>query len=209
MGFTVEDGTGITGANAYVTTAYADAHHGDRGNTKWTDSSVTTAEKQQAIVRATDYLDKRFGRKFIGLRDKRLQSLEWPRVNAVDRDGHALDDQVPPQVEKACAEYALRALLANVLSPDVPSPVPSQDMRFGETSGVATGTGEIVEESFKAGPVEETIKYKSISDNAGGPEIDSDKSGQVTDAFIPQYPEADMWIEELLKSSSTGHLNRV
>ena len=64
MAFLVETGTGTLGANAYISESYADAHHADRGTTDWT--NFTTPEKEQAIIRASDYIDKRFGRRFVG-----------------------------------------------------------------------------------------------------------------------------------------------
>jgi hypothetical protein len=64
MAFTVEDGTGIKSANAYVTVQELKDYHADRGNT------VTggAGDQQKALVKATDYLDKRFGPRFKGIR---------------------------------------------------------------------------------------------------------------------------------------------
>ena len=88
MAFTLEDGSGITGSNAYDSVADIDAHHVDRGNTGWSD--FTTADKQTAIIRASDYIDKRFGRRFRGVRKLKNQGREWPRTNAFDDDGFLL-----------------------------------------------------------------------------------------------------------------------
>ena len=60
MAFTVEDGSGVEDANAYVEFAYVDEFHLDRGNTEWTGADSV---KQSAIIRASEYIDKRFGQK--------------------------------------------------------------------------------------------------------------------------------------------------
>ncbi len=48
--------TGVSGAdyNSYISVEDADAYHTDRANTDWTG---TTATKQAALIRATDYID--------------------------------------------------------------------------------------------------------------------------------------------------------
>ena len=40
----------------------------------------------------------------------------------VDNDGYLIDD-LPPQLTKACAEYAIRAAICMVLAPDAPIPI--------------------------------------------------------------------------------------
>lgn len=110
MAFTVEDGTIVAGANAYVTVAYADDYHTERGNSLWTGSDTV---KQQAIVRATDYIDGRYSSRFIGYITDATQALCWPRTDAASYD----TDEIPEPLKRACAEYALRAL-SQSLAPD-------------------------------------------------------------------------------------------
>lgn len=62
MAFVVEDGTGIASANAYITVQQFKDYHADRGNTL----TGGSGDQQKAIVKATDYIDKRFGRRFKG-----------------------------------------------------------------------------------------------------------------------------------------------
>ncbi len=209
MAFVAEDGTGLTLANSYITEAIADTHHTDRGNGKWTD--LTMAQKEEALVRATDYIDKRFGRKFVGRRQSRGQGLEWPRSDAFDKDEFLLTgiavDAVPRQLQKACAEYALRAALVNVLAPDVPAPVPSQDNQTGGTTGTLQVTGEITKERVKADVVETETEYRTFSDSSSSGHT-TIKSSLVNDNAIPEYPEADMWIQELLKPATIVKLRR-
>jgi len=208
MAFLAEDGTGLTLANSYITEALADTHHTDRGNTKWT--ALTTAAKESALIRATDYIEKRFGRKFRGRRQSRGQGLEWPRSDAFDNDEFLLTgvavDAIPRQLQKACAEYALRASLVNVLAPDVPSPVPSQDNQTGGTAGTQGPSGTIVKERFKVDVIEEEKEYRAFTGSQSS--HTTIKSSLISDDALPEYPEADMWIQELLKPATIVKLRR-
>lgn len=109
MTFTVEDGTGIANANSLCAVAFADTYFADRGIAAWTGNTSTV--KEPALIRATDYIETRFGMRFKGEKAEDTQSLSWPRVY-VDAD-----DTVPIGVKKAVAEYALRAL-TTILAPD-------------------------------------------------------------------------------------------
>lgn len=139
MAFTVEDGTGLENSNAYISLAFATAYFGDRGVAAWTGSDTV---KQQAIVRATDYIETRYGQQFRGTRGSPTQALSWPRSNAFDDNGFELTG-VPVQLQKAAAEYALRALSASLM----PDPVT-------DTSGQSVKMKKEV-----VGPIEETTEY--------------------------------------------------
>ena len=133
--FTVEDGSNVADANSYGAVVDADQYHLNRGNATWAALSETV--KQQSLIKATDYLDQRFGDRFIGERTNETQVLEWPREYAGDFD----DDVIPTKLQYACFEYALRASTV-VLAPD---PVVSD-------SGVT-----MVTTKQKAGPVEQSF----------------------------------------------------
>lgn len=111
MPFVVEDGTGKIDANSYGDVDEADAYFTDRGITNWTG---TTDEKQSYLIRATDYIDGRFGDRFIGTKKTEEQALAWPR-NDAENIG---DDIVPIKLQRACFEYALRAK-TSALAPDL------------------------------------------------------------------------------------------
>ncbi len=117
MALTVEDGTGLAAADAFVSIAYCDTYHSDRGNSTWTG---TDAVKEQAIRRATAVLSGGFGWKGDRLQG-RDQALAWPRTGVTDGDGNSVpSDEVPTEVQKACAEMALRELVTpGQLTPDV------------------------------------------------------------------------------------------
>ena len=211
MAFLVETGTGTPDANAYISVADVDAHHLDRGTSDWT--NFTTPEKQQAIVRATDYIDKRFGRRFVGVRTTKNQGLEWPRLSAFDQDGFLLSDidALPRQLLKACAEYALRAAVCGILAPDPPLPVPKQDPTDMADRPEQAETGQLTRKREKVGPLEEDKWFETTSQVIGrnlAAGATGVKSSLVNDFLIPEYPEADLWLEELLRSSMNIMLAR-
>ncbi len=211
MAFTVDSGSGDAGSNAYISVVDVDTHHADRGASNWTD--FTTPEKQEAIVRASDYIDKRFGRKFVGLRKTKEQGLEWPRLDAFDQDGYLLSgtDDLPRQLLKACAEYALRAAVCGILAPDPPLPVPKQDPADLANRPDQAETGQLTRKREKVGPLEEDKWFETTSQVLGrnlAAGATGVKSGLVNDFLIPEYPEADLWLEELLRSSMTLMLVR-
>lgn len=112
MAFLAEDGTGLAAANSLGTVAYADAYFAERGVVAW---AGTNTAKEQALVRATDYIETRWGRrnKFMGAPQFDVQALSFPRLY-INEDG-----VVPDGIKKAVSEYALRAL-TTVLLKDPP-----------------------------------------------------------------------------------------
>ena len=102
MALTVEDGTGVTGADCYADvtacSAYAVAYYGSA-------LDGSPASKEAAIGRATAYLD---GLRWKGTRTYgRLQSLQWPRSGVSDCEGEAIaDDEIPDEVIIAQHELA-------------------------------------------------------------------------------------------------------
>lgn len=182
MAFTVEDGTGQSTANAYITVQDFKDHHTDRGVEAASDGTYSDVEIAAHIVKATDYIDKRFGRRFKGRRYTSNQALEWPRSDAWDEDDNLLP-LMPLQLTKACAEYALLALtLGTDLAP--------------QPDGTA---GTVEEKSEKVGPIEESTKY------AKRPMV---TTGNVLTESLPQYPQADLWIEALIVSQSVKEIER-
>lgn len=204
--FTLEDGSGVPDANAYISVSYFRTHHGDRGNSAHADFTDTDVEA--GIIRASEYVDKRFGRRFVGLRNSKAQGLEWPRIDAFDADGYLMSgvDDLPRQLEKACAEYALRALICGVLSPDPILPVPKQDMT--DSSGERDSdviTGQVTRRKDQVGPLVEERTYGTRDLSFGSRSL---QSSLINDFNIPEYPEADLWLEELLRSSQSMQLVR-
>ena len=100
----------LSDANAYISVAYFKAYHDDRGNDY---SSSSDSDIEESIVRVTDYVDTRWT--FAGYRQAgETQSTECPRSGVKDeRTGYWLEGY-PPELEEACAEYALIALAGSL-----------------------------------------------------------------------------------------------
>lgn len=115
--FVVEDGTGVTNANAYVSVeeanVYNDHHpHGD----KWV--TFGTADKQRSIIMATRLLDDEVqwnGKPTFNLASSisssnttaKTQPLRYPRSGVTDQDGYTLDhNRIPTFLKNAASELA-------------------------------------------------------------------------------------------------------
>lgn len=107
----VENGIGLSNANALVSVADADARHSLLGNSAWTGDN---AVKEAAIARATAYMEQAYRTRWIGCRVNLGQALSWPRFGVVV-DGYSIEsDTVPTDVANACADLALKALSADL-----------------------------------------------------------------------------------------------
>lgn len=152
MALTVEDGTGLAGAESYVSVAEADTYHTDRGNSAWTDIAAT-ATKEAYLRDAVAFLDGVYESRFRGRRKERLQALAWPRVGFIDSDGFRWDsDEVPVPIKRAQMELALR--------------------RIDGELGKDESRGESRFRDIKAGPV--TIRYRehASSPSSRYPEVE-------------------------------------
>jgi hypothetical protein len=116
MAFVVETGAGLQNSNSYASVAAADDYVAERGIAGW--SGLDTSAKQQALIKATDYLEATYRDAWKGDRVTQTQALSWPRISAyVDR--FLLDSNIVPQpVIKACIEMALRAAAGETLIAD-------------------------------------------------------------------------------------------
>lgn len=140
MPFAVQNDSGtVTGANAYISVADLKAYHADRGN----EVDGTDEEIQQAIVRATDYMDGRW--RFRGEKLNSQQRTAWPRTFPQDDDQLTLVG-IPVQVKEACAEYALLVRQGVILDPN-----PTRDVS-GQT---------VQSKSEQVGPIASSVTFIS------------------------------------------------
>ena len=93
MALTIEDGTSKADADSYISLADADEFHTLRGNSSWLEASES--EREQALRKAAAYIDSNY--RFVGFRETAEQSLAWPRANARDEGGRAVEG-VPRKV---------------------------------------------------------------------------------------------------------------
>jgi len=116
MALIVEDGTGLATAESYVSVAAADTRMTNLGNTNW--ALLTTAEKEQALRRATAAMLQSYRERWHGVRMTSTQALDWPRSGVVV-DGYSVaSNAVPVDVANACADLAFKAA-AGDLTPDL------------------------------------------------------------------------------------------
>jgi hypothetical protein len=116
MAFTLENGSGVAGANAYVTEAELETYADDRSVT------LASGDESAAIVRASAALDAIYRPRFVGYKTHgRNQGLEWPRTAAYDREGYVVDGaSIPVEIKNAVCEMAIRELTEpNSMLPDL------------------------------------------------------------------------------------------
>jgi hypothetical protein len=106
MAFIAEDGTGLANANSLISVEDADTYFSDRGNTEW--DALTTASKQAALIKATDYLN---AKAFIGYNKTNTQSLKFPReLESYYSIYSGVDiSEMPAPILNAVCELALAA----------------------------------------------------------------------------------------------------
>ena len=126
MALEVEDGTGKSTAESYISVADASTYHTARGNAAWA-ALATDALREAALRRATDYMRQAYRSRWQGYKVNEDQALDWPRYD-VEVEGYAVDsDIVPTEVKNVCAELALRASAAE-LNPDLTQGVLSEQV---------------------------------------------------------------------------------
>jgi hypothetical protein len=131
MTLEVETGSGSATAESFASVADCDTYFSLRGLSIWT--GLVTAEKEQALRRATDYMQQTYRDSWTGLRTSSTQALDWPRWSVPVRDlpggygtGNAYfpNNAVPSEVKTACIMLAIKAA-AGELAPDLSSQVAS------------------------------------------------------------------------------------
>ena len=100
----VEDGTGLSNADSFVSVAYADTYFTTRGVTAW--ASLTN--KEALLIKATDYIEAVYSESWKGVTLNDTQSLSFPRI---------IDDATvyPDRLLKAVCELALKANSGDLL----------------------------------------------------------------------------------------------
>ncbi len=121
MSLVVEDGSGKSNADAYVSLVECDDYHASMGNTAWVvdnEDADNISARETAIRKATAFIDRKYNGRFRGRRQGASQALMWPRWNSIDADGFVIEG-VPDTVKYATCEAALRAFQGTDLMPDM------------------------------------------------------------------------------------------
>lgn len=121
MALVVEDGTGKSNADAYISTAdvttYLTARRVAADFATWT--AADTPTKEIAVRLATQWLDSRYQERWRGVKFDGAQALNWPR-DSVELDGFILSaSDLPQQLLDATAELALKVTDGDTLFADM------------------------------------------------------------------------------------------
>ena len=160
MTLVVEDGSVVTGADAYVSVSFVDTYNDSyKNDSTWSASS--TAAKERAIRSATAWLDARYNKVWSGYVGVASQPLSWPRYMATDANGWTIDsNSIPLKLQQACAEAAIRAVSDSLLA-DVATP------------------GSVTLVRKKIGPLETETRYSGASQSVSYPYIDQLLTGLI------------------------------
>lgn len=144
MAFTV-------GTNSFVSLADADAYFLDRVNATW--AAATPANKQAALIRATDYLVQKYTGRWVGGITATSQSLPWPRIGVVTSDGISISSSaIPTAIANATSELGLRGLSnANLFA----------DQAAGKENLKRNKTDVLEKEYFQGGSTQRTYTIVS------------------------------------------------
>lgn len=122
MALTLENGTGVQGADSYASQAYILSHWAARPHDPVA-ATVAAADADNldgAAREATAYIDATWGGFYKGQRRGYVQGLLWPRTGAKDAAGYDLPD-LPEELKRATAELAGRAISARLAADNVRS----------------------------------------------------------------------------------------
>lgn len=146
MSLTIEDGTGVAGANSYATVAEARAYATARGLTlSATDSIVETA-----LVLACDKLESY---RYKGTKTTGEQPLAWPRedVDVEGSDDALANDAIPDKLKQAQCQLAVESAAGTQLQPTgTGREVIKQTVDVIVTEYARRGSGSITPEFNKA-----------------------------------------------------------
>ena len=138
MAIVVETGTGASTSQSYLSVADCDAYNLLHSNdATWI--AASTASKEIALIRATQYLDSNWRNRWNGVRIIQTQALAWPRSAVIDYDGYEYASNALPQALKdATAECAVRFATASMI-PDVTNSGNMQSITVGPISTTYAG----------------------------------------------------------------------
>ncbi|MCK5605392.1 hypothetical protein KAR91_26105 [Candidatus Pacearchaeota archaeon] len=146
MSLIVEDGTGLSTAESYISVADASTYFTARGVTTW-DSIASDALREAALRNATEYMVNEYRKRWQGVRVFQVQALDWPRQGVVVDSWSIPSDEVPETVARACAELALKAS--------------ADDLQADLTQGVIMEKVDVIEVEYDKNSPQD-VRYKQV-----------------------------------------------
>jgi hypothetical protein len=114
MALITETGIASAASESLCNVATALDYFTNRGNANWL--ALSTTQQEQALRKATDYMEQVYKLQWQGLRVNNTQALDWPRVGVTANGYYVLSTIVPVAIQRACAELALRAAAGDLLA---------------------------------------------------------------------------------------------
>lgn len=137
----VEDGSGLSTANSYVTLAEALLYWENRKDTAWKAFSLGNEARSAGLIKATAYIEAHYRWK-TGEIKTATQALGWPRVGAADAHDRDIGSSTIPQILKdAVCELAHKVAVSG-------------------TTLLADGSGQRVAAASVAGAV--SVTYENV-----------------------------------------------
>jgi len=100
MALIVEDGSGVPGANSYVSLQYVSDYCSDMGYSDW--FTGDTSKQNSSILRGMKYIEC-FN--YVGVKNQTVNDLEWTRDGAYDKNGLLIPyNVIPLKVKSAVCE---------------------------------------------------------------------------------------------------------
>ncbi len=141
MALIVEDGSGKSDAEAYVSVADADTYHANRsGNSTW--AAAADDVKERALRLATQWLDTTYKELWAGVRWSDSQLLDWPRICVTVDSLARSSDEIPTQLTEASAELAFKIVVDG-------------DTLFNDVAK----DGDVHSTSVRVGPITKSVTY--------------------------------------------------
>jgi hypothetical protein len=110
MALTIEDGSGVAGANSYIDVATARTYAVARGLTL----PAADGDVEALLIKAMDFIEAYRG-DFQGIKTAATNPLQWPRTG-VALDGYPLAaDSIPQVLKDAQAQLAVEAQNADLM----------------------------------------------------------------------------------------------
>lgn len=178
----VETGSGVTGANSYISLADATSYLAVHSLAATWTGLASDDLRNEALIKATRYIEARFGRRFLGHKALPGNALSWPRLAIYDelaREQYA-QGTIPDLLKNAQCEYAVRAATQSLMA---------------DTSASA----DTLKESKKLGPLEKSVEYAENTVASGG---------LVRDSQFRRIPDGDLLMEQLLRPAGDFVLQR-
>ncbi len=148
MALIVEDGTGKSDAESYISVANADTYVVENlTSTLWDAATDTT--KEQALRTSARYIDGTYVNRWKGTKASNTQALDWPRFDVEVDPGFFLPStELPTNLVQAAAELAVKHVEdSSGIVPDISGP-------------------SVTEERVKVGPIETEKKYSGVKGKA-------------------------------------------